>query len=155
WTLPTGNWLTVPGFFEGDGIGGAQGNVWRVRFTPTEPGEWTYRVSFRKGPAVAVDLNPNAGEPLEHDGTGGAFSVAPRAADVAGVSKWGLLEYVGLHYLKFRDGPYWIKTGLDEPENLLAYEGFANTRGSHKYAGHAQHWREGDPDWNDGRGKAL
>lgn len=49
-TAPSGNSLNVPGHFDGDGKGGPQGNVWRVRFLPTEPGEWTYRVSFRKGP---------------------------------------------------------------------------------------------------------
>lgn len=154
-TAPSGNSLNVPGFFDGDGHGGPQGSVWRVRFTPTEPGEWAYRVSFRKGPAVAIDLNPNAGAALEPDGTRGTFTVTPRDPEAPGVYKCGLLEYIGLHYLKFRDGPYWIKTGLDEPENLLAYEGFANTRGSHKYAEHAQHWRDGDPDWENGKGKAL
>jgi hypothetical protein len=113
-TAPSGSSLNVPGFFDGDGNGGPQGDMWRVRFTPTEPGDWTYQVSFRKGPAVAIDLNSNAGEALEPDGARGEFTVAPRDPDADGVYKWGLLEYVGTHYLKFRDGPHWIKTGLDE-----------------------------------------
>ncbi|MBL8851419.1 MAG: DUF5060 domain-containing protein [Planctomycetaceae bacterium] len=154
-TGPSGNSLNVPGYFDGDGNGGPQGNAWRVRFLPTEPGEWTYRVSFRKGPAVAIDLKANAGEAMSPDGQGGTFTVAPRDPAADGVYKWGLLEYVGTHYLKFRDGPYWIKTGLDEPENLLAYEGFIHTRGSHKYTEHAAHWRDGDPDWDGGQGQAL
>jgi len=154
-TGPSGNSLNVPGFFDGDGQGGPQGNVWRVRFTPTEPGEWEYEVSFRAGKEVAIDLKPNAGEEQAPNGTKGSFSVVPRDPEAPGVYKWGLLEYVGTHYLKFRDGPYWIKTGLDEPENLLAYGDFANTRGSHSYAGHEPHWREGDPAWDEGKGKAL
>jgi hypothetical protein len=31
----------VPGFFDGDGRGGAAGDVFKVRFTPTAPGRWT------------------------------------------------------------------------------------------------------------------
>jgi len=149
--VPSGTSLVVPGYFDGDGNGGPRGNVWRVRFTPTEPGAWTYRVSFRQGPGVAIDLNPNAGEPVAFDGKSGSITIRPCDPAAPGVYKWGLLEYVGAHYLKFRDGPYWIKTGLDEPENLLAYEGFANTRGSHRYADHARHWRPGDPDWEEGK----
>lgn len=67
---------------------------------------------------------------------------------------WGRLKYVGGHYLKFRNGPYWIRGGTDSPENFLAYAGFDNTPSNHKYAAHIEDWRPGDPDWGerDGRG---
>lgn len=63
----------------------------------------------------------------------------------------GRLEYVGGHYLKFRDGPYWLKTGTNSPENLLAYIGFEDTADTdslpflHAYAAHVADWRPGDP----------
>jgi hypothetical protein len=45
--------------------------------------------------------------------------------------------------------------GTNEPENLLAYKRFDNTRPSHAFAAHADDWRPGDPDWGAGKGKAL
>ncbi len=40
----TGTNYTVPGFFAGDGEGGATGSVWRTRFTPDDAGDWTYAI---------------------------------------------------------------------------------------------------------------
>ena len=45
-------------------------------------------------------------------------------ADAEGLWRWGRLEAVGtaengVRYLKFRDGPYWLKAGCDDPENFL------------------------------------
>ena len=66
----------------------------------------------------------------------------------------GRLEYANGHYLKFRDGPYWIKTGTNSPENLLAYTGFEAATGPtgsaapgfrHTYAAHVADWQPGDP----------
>ena len=37
----SGDSLTIPGFWDGDGQGGAVGDVFRVRFRPTSPGRWT------------------------------------------------------------------------------------------------------------------
>ena len=33
--------FTVQGFFDGDGRGGIEGDVFKVRFCPTRPGKWT------------------------------------------------------------------------------------------------------------------
>src|SRR5215216_3753853 len=126
-TGPDGQSYTVPGFFDGDGKGGASGDVWRVRFSPDEAGTWSYKASFRGGADVAIDLSPTAGAPTSFDGTSGSFEVAERDPAAPGFLKWGRLGYVGKHYLKFRDGPYWLKGGTDSPENLLAYSGFDNT----------------------------
>ena len=38
-TSERGTKLTVPGFWDG-------GNIWKIRFAPTEPGKWTYTTSF-------------------------------------------------------------------------------------------------------------
>ncbi len=65
-TGPDGQMYTVPGFWDG-------GNVWRVRFAPPQPGEWTYTVASsdaamagRHGrftavtpPPALVERNPN------------------------------------------------------------------------------------------------
>src|SRR5262245_56445115 len=57
----------VPGYFAADGnaaeTSARAGNRWRAHFVPDETGEWTYAVSFRTGPEVAVSLNLNAGRP--------------------------------------------------------------------------------------------
>ena len=153
---PSGTEYDVPGFFAGDGLGGLSGDVWRVVFSPDETGEWTYRVSFRKGDKVSVSLDAAHGAPAAFDGTEGRFQVAPQAEPAPGFYRWGRLEYVGGHYLKFRDGPYWLKGGTDSPEDFLAYQGFANTpRAGHAYTDHVADWRAGDPDWGDGKGKGI
>lgn len=154
-TGPSGQICRVPGYFDGDGSGGPRGHVWRVRFSADGGGLWRYRVTFRRGPQVAVQLDAAVGTPLAPDGVSGSFTVAPRNPQAPGFLKWGRLAYVGKHYLKFQDGPYWIRGGTDEPENLLAYSGFDHTPPSHHYATHAQEWRPGDPDWGEGRGRAL
>jgi hypothetical protein len=152
---PSGREYNVPGFFDGDGAGGGRGGVWRARFTPDEPGAWRYRASFRTGAGVAVETDPEAGKPAAFDGASGTVRIAPRDPKAQGFARWGRLEYAGGHYLKFRDGGYWIRGGTDSPENFLAYAGFNNTPPSHRFADHVADWRPGDPDWGGGKGKAI
>ncbi|MSU58346.1 MAG: DUF5060 domain-containing protein [Pedosphaera sp.] len=153
---PNGKKYDVPGFFDGDGQGGRAGTVWRVLFSPDETGRWQFKASFRKGPQVAVSLDANAGEPVAFDGAQGSFVVKLQNPNAPGYLKWGRLEYVGKFYLKFRDGPYWLKGGTDEPEDFLGYVGFTNTpKATHRFTNHVQDWRPGDPDWDGGKGKAI
>lgn len=155
-TSPSGRTYNVPGFFDGDGQGGLTGNIWRVLFSPDEVGQWKFQASFRKGAQVAIELDAKAGEPTAFDGQRGSFVVSPQDKNAPGFLKWGRLEYVGKHYLKFRDGSYWLKGGTDEPEDFLAYVGFTNTpRATHRYTNHVQDWKPGDPDWGNGAGKAI
>lgn len=150
---PSGQAYLSPGFFAGDGQGGGRGDVWQARFTADEAGRWRYCASFRAGPGVAVELAPAAGAPAAFDGATGAFTIAPTDPDAPGFLRWGRLEYVGGHYLKFRDGPYWLKGGTNSPENFLGYAGFSNTvdQGGilegflHTYSPHVVDWRAGDP----------
>src|SRR6478752_7624520 len=155
-TAPSGKKHDVPGFFDGDGQGGLNGNIWRVLFSPDEVGRWKFQALFRQGNQVAVSLDPNAGESVAFDGRKGDFTISAQDKNAPGYLKWGRLEYVGKFYLKFRDGGYWLKGGTDEPEDFLAYSGFVNTpRGTHHYTNHVQDWKQGDPDWGNGQGKAI
>ena len=150
---PSGRAYDVPGAFDGDGRGGGVGDQWAARFAADEPGHWRWCASFRAGPGVAVDLDPTTGAPLAFDGAAGTFDVAPLEAQGSGAADFftlGRLEYVDGHYLRFRDGPYWIKTGTNSPENLLAYVGFEDAADTpagfrHAYAAHVADWRPGDP----------
>ncbi len=108
-TGPGGEQLLVPGFFDGDGNGGLDGNTWKVRFSADKVGDWTFQTS---SPCK------------ELDGQSGGFRVTDVPADEKGFWKWGRLESIStpqnqIRYLKFRDGPYWLKAGCDDPENFL------------------------------------
>jgi hypothetical protein len=108
-TSAQGTQYRVPGFYDGDGNRGLNGNVWKVRFAADKIGDWKYETSSDNG-----KLN----------GITGKFRVVKTAAHAQGFWKWGRLESVGtvenrIRYLKFRDGPYWLKAGCDDPENFL------------------------------------
>lgn len=151
---PGGEVYNVPGFFAGDGQGNGDGDVWQARFSPDEVGSWHYCASFRSGTDIAVELY-EAGSPLSFDGASGSFTVTESALDEEGFLGWGRLEYTNSHYLKFRDGPYWIKGGTNSPENFLGYRGFDNTvdQGGvvngfvHHYSTHFGDWNPGDPNF--------
>ena len=148
---PSGQSLDVPGFFDGDGKGNGNGDVWTARFSLDEVGTWSYTASFRSGADVAVDLDPAAGVAAAFDGATGSFQVAPRDAGAPGFLRWGRLEYANRHYLKFRQGGYYIKGGADSPENFFGYAGFDDVQDNgglgiiHRYGPHEADWRAGDP----------
>lgn len=157
-TSPSGDSRVVPGFYAGDGNGGGSGTVWMMRFTPDQIGEWSYSVRFEQGEALAVAEPGTHGTALAGDGEYNTFQVVESSPDAPGFLAKGPLTYVGEHYLRFADGSYWIKGGLDSPENFLAYAGFDNTvkhRGSkrpdtlhnglHAYPSHIEDWQTGDP----------
>ena len=108
---PQGQDYQVPAFFDGDGAGGMEGNVWKVRFRPEVPGVWEF---------VSTSLEAKL------DGYGGQFEVTPIAnmpvdpdQPADDFSVLGTLRYDGGYYLRFSNGDYWIKTGIDDPENFL------------------------------------
>lgn len=109
-TSPKGKEATVAGFYDGNGKAGLDGSVWEVRFSADETGTWTF-------------ISKSANGRL--DGYTGSFTVTAPARDAPGFYRWGRLEHVGtaanrIRHLKFRDGPYWLKAGCDDPENFLA-----------------------------------
>lgn len=109
-TSPNGKSYIVPAFYDGDGIGGMDGNIWKVRFAPDITGSWSFNVAdpivqfnryeggFQVLPFSGCDNND--GPPLD-------------------LNCYGRLEYVGGQYLRFQNGVYWIKGGVDDPENFL------------------------------------
>jgi Domain of unknown function (DUF5060)/Putative collagen-binding domain of a collagenase len=151
WTGPAGQVYRVPGFYAGNGKGGGSGNIWKCRFAADSGGKWTWRASFRIGEQVAVDLNPLAGDGLAFDNATGEVALLDRQADADGFLADGRLEHVGKHYLRFRDGGWFIKGGTNSPENLLGYAGFDDVKDAggvgivHNYASHVDDWRPGDP----------
>src|SRR5215208_5607802 len=148
-TSPSGKSFEVPGFYDGDGNGGSSGSVWKVRFNPDESGTWGYKASFRQGTNVAIDTSATAGSPTSFDGASGTFDISPRDSAAPGFLSQGLLEYANGHYLKFRDGSYYLKGGADSPENWLGYAGFDNTpQAHHSFSPHVQDWQTGDPTFN-------
>lgn len=116
-TGPTGVAYRVPGFYDGDGNGGLDGNLWRVRFSADRVGTWTYRTE--------------SSHPRLND-KNGRLTVTDVSDGAEGFWRRGRLEYTGttqngIRYLKFRDGPYWLKAGCDDPENFLGgYSNFDN-----------------------------
>jgi hypothetical protein len=165
----TGKSYVVPGYFAADGNAGntsaSSGNIWRAHFAPDETGVWTYSASFRSGSNVAVNSSPTAGAGAGYfDGDSGNFSIA--ASDKSGTDfrSKGRLEYVGKHHLRFAGtGEYFMKLGVDAPENLLAYadfDGDFKTDGQgdslvKSWAPHVADWQPGDPTWGSGKGKGL
>ncbi|MFK8029617.1 MAG: DUF5060 domain-containing protein [Gammaproteobacteria bacterium] len=161
-TAPNGSTTIVPGYFAGDGNGGGSGNIWRIRFSPDQEGVWTYQASIRAGAEVALSLDESAGMATTFDVQTGSFEVAPRDEQAPGFLSQGRLEYVDNHYLKFRDGEFWIKGGIDSPENFFGYDGFDNTETNgfiHRYPTHVGDWETGDPNFTSAtsgyEGKAI
>jgi PelA/Pel-15E family pectate lyase len=152
---PSNERIVVPGYFDGDGQRSPAGHAWRIRFSPQEAGTWKYEATFRAGPGVALQLGTDNGRALTPAPITGSFVVAPRDANAPGFLKWGRLRYVGKHYLKFEDGPYWIRGGTDEPEDFLGYAGFDHTRPKHRFQAHVDDWHAGDPDWGGGKGRGI
>jgi hypothetical protein len=123
-TSSSGKQYSVPGFYDGDGKGGLDGNVWKVRFSADELGQWNFITSS---------------DDRMLDGKTGQFTVTPSMEDAPGYWKLGRLESVGtsqnkVRYLKFRDGPYWLKAGCDDPENFLGKYHNYNTLSKRKAA---------------------
>ena len=86
----------------------------------------------------------------------GTLTIGPADAASAGLPRQGRLQYVGQRYLRFAEiGKYFLKSGADSPENLLAFADFDGTKPTHRYGPHELDAREGDPTWQGGRGRNL
>ncbi|MEM9251571.1 MAG: DUF5060 domain-containing protein [Planctomycetota bacterium] len=159
----------VPGYFAADGnaanTSADAGHVWRVHFTPDALGEWTYAVSFREGEDVAMADDPMAGKSAGYfDGDTGKFTVVESDKQAPDFRAIGRLAYVGKRYPRTlsNDKPF-FKAGADSPENFLSYadfDGDFDTDGERDHhvktwEPHIQDWNEGDPSWQDGKGKGI
>ncbi|WKN42405.1 DUF5060 domain-containing protein [Tunicatimonas pelagia] len=157
----------VPGFYATDGNAAESsaeaGNKWMARFTPDQTGEWTYTVSFKKGKEVAVqdDIAAAASAGFADDTTG-SFTIADSDKLLPDNRIQGRLNYVGERYLKYAETEeYFIKLGVDAPENLLAYEDIDATPNvfdlRKNWAPHQQDVDEAASQfsWQQGKGKNL
>ena len=166
----------VPGYFAADGnaaeSSASSGNVWKAIFRPDEVGEWTYSASFRSGKNVAASDDPEAGVPSSFDGQTGKIHVKSGLSSIPDLKAKGRLNNIGGRYLQFQEsGEYFLKGGADSPENLLGYADFDGTyKGKagesrsgeaenkdklHLYEPHLGDWKQGDPTWQEGKGKGI
>ena len=168
--------IIVPGYFAADGkaanTSARSGNQWRAHFCPPSDGEWSYRVSFLKGRNIAVAGDLSFGQKCYSDGISGIFTVDKTDKRAPDFRAKGRLQYDGTHFLKHSGtGEVFLKGGADSPENFLGYREFDGTyyggnnkarsgeaapnSGLHKYEPHIKDWKEGDPQWKNGRGKGV
>ncbi len=150
----------VPGFYAADGnaaeTSAEAGNVWKVRFVPDAIGEWTYEVSFRKGDNIAVNDNEKEGESISFDGVTGIFTVGKSDKNAPDFRSKGKLKYVNERYLRFSEKQEaFLKGGADSPENFLGYYEFDQTPATHNYETHTKDWKQGNPTWQNGKGKGI
>lgn len=165
----SGKVLKVPGYFAADGNAGQTSSIagkkWRVHLAPDQIGTWTYKVDFRVGNWQAVSERKESGKSAGFmDGATGSFEIAKTDKIGNDNRAKGVLKYDGTRYLKYAEtGKAMIKVGPDSPENLFSYEDFDGTfhNDGHKdnlvkkWNAHLKDWKEGDPTWKNGKGKAL
>jgi hypothetical protein len=168
--------ISVPGYYAADGnaaeTSARSGNRWRAYFCPPSEGEWSYRVTFLKGKNIAVADDPSYGQKCYMDGENGTFTVEKTDKIAPDFRAKGRLQYDGTRYLKLSgNGETFLKGGADSPENFLGYREFDGTyyggsnkarsgeaapnSGLHLYGPHIKDWKEGDPQWKNGRGKGI
>jgi len=156
----------VPGYFAADGNAGSSGqeagNKWRAHLSPDKTGRWFYKVRFYEGSLAAL-TDVDWMRPLKpyHQQTG-EFTIDTTDKTGRDFRSKGRLEYVGKHHLQFQGSrEYFLKAGPDAPETFLAYEEFDGTRAYKdnvplkKYEPHIADWKEGDPTWQNGKGKGI
>lgn len=125
----------------------------------------------------------NGGTPP--DGESGSFDIEPADVNAPGFYSKGMLRYVGEHYLQFQGNKEWfVKAGPGSPEDFFGYQDFDDTydgpdglsrdygradqylyqdhgfgagegEGLHRYLFHVQDWQQGDPVWQNDKGKGI
>jgi len=168
---------TVPGFYATDGQAGEssarEGAIWKVHFRPDAPGSWSYTVSFLKEKNIAVLDGDIAGEGVGSHGVTGSIEISASDKTRPDFRAHGRIVNGGKGYFKIQGtDKLWIKNGADSPENFLAFEDFDQTlrfslksevregeadpkKHLHSYEPHLSDWKEGDPTWQDGKGKGI
>jgi hypothetical protein len=159
-TGPSGQTFRVPGYYAADGnageTGATAGNKWRVKFCPDAAGTWQYAASFVQGTKIAAQPTGGTSAGYFHGATG-SFVVAATDKPANGIDLRGKgkLEYADEHYLRFRNGGYFLKSGSNIPETFLEYNDFDGTSPNLDYSTHVADWRTTDPTWRSGKGKGI
>ncbi|MFS4467948.1 DUF5060 domain-containing protein [Maribacter sp. 2210JD10-5] len=164
----------VRGFYAADGnaaeTSAKSGNIWKVKFTPDAVGEWSYKAILHHGDSIALSKDLTSGAQVEITNADGSFMIDKTDKEGTDFRAHGrLLASKG--YYKFQDSDkYWIKGGANSPENILGYVDFDDTYRMqaqsrdgeavvdseiHSYTPHLKDWKEGDPTWQNGKGKSL
>ncbi|MEL6535190.1 MAG: DUF5060 domain-containing protein [Bacteroidota bacterium] len=165
---------TLRGYYAADGnaaeSSATAGKVWQVRFTPPQQGEWEYTAVLQRGDSLALRPHTVAGESVSITNRQGRFLVVAsdkEAPDFRSQGRLGIQN--GYFYFPSTD-TYWLKAGANSPENLLGFAGIdgtwrtdgqrrdgeaAATTDLHTFTPHLQDWQTGDPQWQDGKGRAL
>lgn len=168
----SGKSYLVPGYFAADGkaaeTSAESGKIWRAHFSPDEEGEWTYAASFRTGLDVAISSEAKAGSSAGFfDGDRGVFQISATDKTGRDLRGKGRLQYVGKHHLQFAEtGEYFLKVGVDAPENFLAYDDFDDTPNDQKNQPNLRkswspHAADYDADsassftWQEGKGSEI
>ncbi|MFO7657214.1 MAG: DUF5060 domain-containing protein [Bacteroidales bacterium] len=89
---PSGKQYDFYGFYDGNGKGGYDGNIWKIRFMPNEVGKWEYTYSWS-------------------DGTKGGRGIFECASEGAGK---GILQ-------PYKNNPHWFAYNGTEPVWLKSY----------------------------------
>lgn len=168
--------ITVPGYFAADGnsaeTSAKEGNRWRVNFCPPEEGMWNYSISFLHGRNISVTDDTAKSQGGWFNGETGSLTITASDKISPDFRSKGRLIYTGKRYLQHAGtGELFLKGGTDSPENLLGYRDFDGTyyggsnvtrsgeatpnQGLHAYEPHIKDWNEGDPVWQNGKGKGL
>lgn len=159
-----GTTYNIPGYFAADGnaaeTSAEAGTQWRAHFAPDRTGTWNYSATLVRGTKAAID--PTAPTVKLHQ-VNGSFGVYESDKTGRDFRSQGRLQYVGGHYLQhIGSKKFFLKAGADAPETLLGYADFDGTvAGKPKrvplktYAPHLQDWKDGDPTWQNGKGKGL
>jgi hypothetical protein len=159
--------FSVPGFYSADGnaaeTSAESGGVWRVLFVPNHPGNWSYTVSFKKGRDIATSQDNYYGAPVKpHHEKAGTLKVLPFKSDGKFFEKRGRLQYHKSGYFHTENGKPLLKMGTNSPENFLAYADIDSTYSYDPeknylktWQPHVKDWKEGDPSWQNGKGKGI
>lgn len=166
-THADGTTYSVPGYFAADGSAAnssaQSGTKWRVHFAPDRTGDWSWTIAFQRDRAIALQTESNGSAVSPYDGKSGSFVVAESDKSGRDLRAQGRLQYVGRRYLQFAgSGQYFLKVGADAPETLLGYADFDGTVAGKPakvplktWQPHVRDWQEGDPAWQNGKGKGL
>ena len=152
--------LAIPGFYAADGnaaeTSAQNGETWKVRFVPEKSGIWKYQIQLWEGENIAIADKIDTAKHNKLLNIFGEFEVDPADTTAKGFLGKGRLNYVGERYLQHAESKeYFLKGGVDSPENFLAYHEFDDTPPSHFYKSHLDDWVAGDPTWQGDRGKSI
>ena len=164
----------VRGFYAADGnaaeTSADSGKVWQVRFVPDKLGKWSYTANLYHGDSIALKADSVQMKAVKRMESSGEFNVMASDKKEPDFRSRGRLTNSNGYFRFIDSGAYWLKGGADSPENLLAFEDFDGTYRMqsssedgeattddtiHSYRPHVKDGNEGDPTWQNGKGKGL